>query len=239
MRLPSPYRARRLRLARAGRRAGDADARGRAARAGRARRAISALGLLVAVVGFGHAGYIEAKAGLAQMLLQHAWQRSLHDRTPVRPWPWADTHPLARLRVARLGIDEIVLSGASGRTLAFGPALSPGGARPGEVGNTVVSGHRDTHFRFLADLQPGDLIEMDAADGQYVYRVDSAEVVDARSAMLIVDTPDARLTLVTCYPFDGVVPGRSFRYLVHARLEHQANRGPGAGASETHPTTRE
>ncbi|MBT8063350.1 MAG: class GN sortase, partial [Gammaproteobacteria bacterium] len=66
--------------------------------------------------------WIPAKAELAQWLMARAWQRSLEGSTDVRPWPWADTRPVAVLEAPRLGIRQFVLEGASGRNLAFGPA---------------------------------------------------------------------------------------------------------------------
>ncbi|MFP6625625.1 MAG: sortase, partial [Deltaproteobacteria bacterium] len=95
----------------------------------------------------GGAVYIHAKAELSQVLLKRAWARTLEYGEPSRPWPWADTWPVARLRVPRLGIDQVVLAGASGASLAFAPGHLSGTASPGETGSTVISGHRDTHFR--------------------------------------------------------------------------------------------
>ena len=95
--------------------------------------------------------YIPAKAVVAQQLLQLAWERAQDGARAARSWPWADTPPVARLIVPELDIDQIVLEGASGRTLAFGPGVLPGSVPPGDAGHIVISGHRDTHFRFLAD----------------------------------------------------------------------------------------
>lgn len=184
----------------------------------RSRRVTMAIGALLAIVGFSGAGYVEAKAEVAQVLLRHAWQRTLESGRPERPWPWADTRPVARLWVPRLAIDQIVLTGASGRTLAFGPALSTGAAQPGEIGNAIVSGHRDTHFAFLSDVRPGDRVWLETRRGRFAYAITGAEVVDSRYVELSTHAEDARLTLVTCYPFNAVVPGGPLRYVVSARL---------------------
>ena len=76
--------------------------------------------------------YMHAKAELAGVLIRRAWEQSLQSGESHAPWPWADTHPIARLRIPRLGYDEIVLEGATPRTLAFGPARLFSGARLGE-----------------------------------------------------------------------------------------------------------
>jgi sortase A len=174
------------------------------------------VGATLAAIGLGGAGYMDAKAVLAQLLLRSAWQRNLETGLPAKPWPWADTRAVARLRVPRLDIDQIVLTGASGRSLAFGPALSSGAAAPGTIGNAIISGHRDTHFRFLAQLQPGDRIWLDTARGPHAYVVTAAEVVDSRYSELRTQSDAMRLTLVTCYPFNTVVPGGPLRYVVSA-----------------------
>jgi hypothetical protein len=72
-----------------------------------------------------------------------------------KPWPWADTWPVARLRMQHPSVDLIVLAGAYGRTLAFGPGHVTSSALPGQEGTVMLTGHRDTHFRFLKDVQTG------------------------------------------------------------------------------------
>ncbi|MBI5612856.1 MAG: class GN sortase [Gammaproteobacteria bacterium] len=168
--------------------------------------------------------YIPAKAVVAQQLLQLAWERTQAGARVARPWPWADTHPVARLTVPELDIDQIVLEGASGRTLAFGPGLLPGSVPAGDAGHIVISGHRDTHFRFLAELAPGARIYLTGADGaRHAYRVDDTQVVDMRQYRGLTECDGRCLTLVTCYPFDAVVPGGPLRFLVFAREESNAD----------------
>jgi sortase A len=180
------------------------------------------IGLVVALAGFGswqvaEGAWTHVKARLAQHLLQRAWERTAGAQTRVKPWPWADTWPVARLRLPAHGVDLIVLHDVSGRTLAFGPGHAPGSAPPGAAGTTIVSGHRDTHFRVLERVRPGDEIVVDAAGGRQVrYRVRETAVVDSRLAA-VQDTADAaRLVLITCYPFDAVRPGGPLRWVVAA-----------------------
>lgn len=166
---------------------------------------------------FGQAGYIHAKAWLAQVLLRGAWAGTLAGERPVKPWPWADTWPVARLRVPRLGIDEIVLAGASGRTMAFGPGHLDGTAAPGAPGVSVLSGHRDTHFEFLERVIPGDRIRVQSPDGRWhEFRALAPRVMDARHAALVLNAREPLLTLVTCYPFHALMPGGPLRYVVNA-----------------------
>jgi sortase A len=135
----------------------------------------------------------------------------------VRPWPWADTWPVARLKLPGAGEPLTVLAGASGRNLAFGPALLDGSAAPGAPGVTVIAGHRDTHFNALAGLAQGDRIELERADGTLLsYEVAAIDVIDSEREMLRLDAPEPALALVTCYPFDALASGGPLRYVVTA-----------------------
>ena len=199
----------------------------------------AALALTLATAGwhFGHALWIEAKARLAQHLIRRAWQQEQAGAGEVRPWPWADTHPVARLVVPGLDIDLMVLAGASGRTLAFGPGHMSGTPLPGERGNAVVSGHRDTHFAFLRWLREADPMVIEGRDGRrHRYVVQRAFVVDQQETWVAADHGDTRLTLVTCYPFDAIRPRGPRRYVVSAVLDREAvsgrrrRGGPGRGS---------
>jgi sortase A len=171
----------------------------------------------------GRAAWIDVKAHLANHLLRRAWRQARSGGGDVRPWPWADTHPVARLVAPRQRVELIVLAGASGRTLAFGPGHLSGTPLPGRKGNAVVSGHRDTHFAFLRDLEQGDGLVVERRDGRTLrYVVIGARVVDRRDTDVTADRGDTRLTLVTCYPFDAVRPGGPLRYVVAARLAEPA-----------------
>lgn len=167
----------------------------------------------------GQGAYIPAKAWLAQELMQRAWVRgSLGTERPV-PWPWADTWPVARLVAKSGNVDLIVLAGGSGRTLAFGPGHLSASSLPGEIGNTVIAGHRDTHFSFLRDVEIGELLVIETVSGEkHLYEIFDIDVVDSRRSSLILDTDTAILSLVTCYPFEAIDPGGPMRYVVTAKM---------------------
>ena len=171
----------------------------------------------------GEAMVIRARARLAQRLIASAWDRSLAAGLGVKPWPWADTYPVARLEAPRQGTALMVLAGASGRTLAFGPGHVDGTPLPGDPGNAVVSGHRDTHFAFLRELRSGDTLLVHSASGRVArYVVSGIEVVRNKDIRVLLDVGDDRLTLVTCYPFDSPVPGGTLRYVVVATRDQHA-----------------
>ncbi len=161
--------------------------------------------------------YIPAKAWVAQEMMQRAWRRAAAGADAPAPWPWADTWPVARLSARGGEVSLIVLEGGSGRTLAFGPGHMSASVLPGETGNSIVAGHRDTHFAFLKYLDKGDSIRIERPDGrEHLFAVTRIDVVDSRRGSIVLDTDEPMLSLVTCYPFDAPTPGGPLRYVVTA-----------------------
>jgi sortase A len=184
-------------------------------------RVLCALLLLAGSCLTARALYMRAKAELAGVLIHRAWDQSVRTGEFRTPWAWADTHPIARLRIPRLGYDEIVLEGATPRTLAFGPARMFSGARLGEPGNLLVAGHRTSWFRPLQAIAQGDRIELEWFDphGGELHRrsfeVGEIRMVDPQDVTLLAPTSEEALTLITCYPF-GHSAGSPLRYIVRA-----------------------
>lgn len=183
-------------------------------------RALAALTVFLFAVGLwqiGEGSWIYAKARLAQYLLQRAWSRTLAGETHVKPWPWADTWPVARLTVPSKKIDLIVLNGSFGRTLAFGPGYAEASAFPGSAGTTILTAHRDTHFRFLQSLKRRDEIVIETAgQHQQRYHVQDKRIVDAKIDSIPLTEGEPRLVLVTCYPFNAIMLGGPLRYVIYA-----------------------
>ena len=163
--------------------------------------------------------YPISDAALAQSLMQKTWTECDErlDREIQRRWP--GIFPALRLIEHKNNIDLIVLCGNSAHTLAYGPGQVASSAPPGDTGNTVITGRRDTWFRFLADLRIDDTLAVETIAGRkHLYRAIGTDVVDARRSSLVLDTPESMLSLVTSYPFDAEEPGRSRRYVVTARM---------------------
>lgn len=185
------------------------------------------LRILVALILFSGASltardlYLDAKAELASALIHRAWVKTAERGSPQAPWPWADTRPVARLRIPRIGYDEIVLEGATPRTLAFGPARLFSGANLGEPGNVELAGHRTSWFRPLEALDTGDKIEVQWFDTrkrelrERTYTVDDIRIVSPEEVTSLAPTSDDALTLITCYPF-GHNPRSPQRFVVFA-----------------------
>ena len=168
--------------------------------------------------------WIPLKAVIAQELLELAWAESQVRQTETRPWPWADTWPVARLTLPELGNSMIVLAGSHGEALAFGPGQVLG--RDDGQGPVVIAGHRDTHFDQLQYLETGSELRLQGRDGDWRnYRVLATRIVDSRSEQ--IDTgllADDTLLLVTCYPFNSMDAGGPLRYVVEARAGASGNR---------------
>jgi sortase A len=165
----------------------------------------------------GMAGWIHTKAFAAQILLERAWQHTLYNQDTNKPWPWADTWPVAELIVPQHDISLIVLAGDDGASLAFGPGLSFASSTPDAHSTVMISGHRDTHFRFLQNLKQGERLILKTKTGIHYYTISNTQVVDASNHR--VDNSGDKLMLVTCYPFNSAVTGGNERYLVHAQRE--------------------
>ncbi|MDX1453519.1 MAG: class GN sortase [Oleiphilaceae bacterium] len=165
---------------------------------------------------------IQAKAWLAQSLLEHAWQQSIDTQQAVKAWPWADSWPVAALQLPTEQSPLIVLSGDDGASLAFGPGLHRATHLPEENEITLISAHNDTHFASLKTFEPGDELTLTTLQGTHVYRVRELVIADqnalgdlAASGMHSNAVP--MLLLSTCYPFDALGANTAQRFIVIAQ----------------------
>jgi sortase A len=174
-----------------------------------------AAGVICLVAG----AWIPIKAWAAQRLIDAAWRREHTLSQIAAPWPWADTRPVAKLTLGegRAATTLVVLEGSSGRNLAFGPVHDAASVAPGAIGNSVIEGHRDTHFKMLRATKPGDRLIVEALDGsKSLFIVTDVRIVDSRRTRIVLDSNAPLLTLVTCYPFDAINPGGPLRWMVTA-----------------------
>jgi sortase A len=133
--------------------------------------------------------------------------------TTDAPKPQADPDDppslIGELEVPHLRIATAIVEGDDGTALRRGAGHVPGTAFPGESGNVVLAGHRDTVFRRLGELQRGDRLRLTTRQGVFDYRVARTLLVSPRDVW-VVERHAAALTLITCYPFDwiGAAPQR-------------------------------
>ncbi len=131
----------------------------------------------------------------------------------------------SRLDVPRLNQSLYVVEGDNDSALEKGPGHVRGSAMPGEHGNCVIAGHRDLHFRFLKNIEPGDEVFLETAQGRFRYRVTGTKIITPNQIQVLQPTPDAELHLITCYPFYflGHAPKR---FVVTAELDQPFDAPP-------------
>lgn len=149
------------------------------------------------------------------------------------PGSFSGMSPVGRIEIPRLHISAMVTEGTTPRVLKMAVGHISGTALPGQAGNVVLAGHRDTFFRRLGDLKTGDVIELTTPKGQYVYGVRFTSIVTPDETWVLDPSTGETLTLVTCYPFHfvGAAPKR---FIVRAsKLKNQMGRtNARAGMSE-------
>ena len=179
---------------------------------------IERLLLLVALAAFGYVAGSVGGATLYQDYESKQLDAVLRGAQPAaRANVAVERRVLGRLEIPTLGVSTIVREGEDARTLQLAVGHIAGTALPGTAGNMGLAGHRDTFFRRLREIDPGDVIRLVAVEGTYTYVVDSTQIVDPDDLWVLDPTPEPSLTLVTCYPFTylGTAPER---FIVRARL---------------------
>jgi LPXTG-site transpeptidase (sortase) family protein len=128
------------------------------------------------------------------------------DRAPGTP---ARGEPVARLIVPGIGLDEIVLEGVDDDALNGGPGHLPGTPLPGDAGNSVISAHRDRHFRKLGAVSVGDTVVTQSGTRKTSWVIVRRRIVD-KDQPVILPAKNATLTLTTCWPIQylGTAPER-------------------------------
>jgi LPXTG-site transpeptidase (sortase) family protein len=125
---------------------------------------------------------------------------------------------LTKLSIPRIGLQDVVLEGATPHSLLLGPAHLSGSAVPGSDGNSVIAGHRDTFFRHVHSLRPGDDIYILRGGKQFHYVVVRRKIVEPNDLSVLRATNGRELTLITCYPTHAIGPAPE-RLIVVAQLK--------------------
>ena len=188
-----------------------------------------------AALALGYCGFVLAEARVFQYVESRNLDRQLHDeislstislpaRLPALPQdlpPLATGRLIGRLEVSRLGLSVMVVEGEDQTTLRRAAGHVPSTSLPGEPGNVGITGHRDTFFRPLRNIQLNDMITLTTLQGEYRYRVVSTKVVTPENVAVLDSTRGEILTLVTCHPFYFVGPAPK-RFIVRAQRVPEA-----------------
>jgi sortase A len=173
-----------------------------------------------------NASWLPAKALLSEKLISYSWHQTIDLQQRIKPWPWADTYPIAELSFLRLDKKIVVLNGGDPTTLAFSAGAIAPFNQASSTRPFVVAGHRDSHFSFLDEVFMNDIISLADKHGQsQLYQVEAIDIVDASTGELPVLADDSSLVLITCYPFTNISNAGTFnnndsneRYVITAKL---------------------
>ena len=174
-------------------------------------------------------GGVSTGVALAQIYQMDNFQKSLSIETLKLKAP---QHSVAQfvpvklgeiigiITIPKLSEEYPIVQGTDNKSLKRGVGHYVDSVMPGAKDNSVLSGHRDSVFSKLGQLQAGDLVIVQTSDGKFTYVVRTTRIVMADDRTVIVPTPTAVLTLTTCYPFHyiGSAPKR---FIVSADLVTQ------------------
>ncbi len=170
--------------------------------------------LAAGLLALGYAAYVFLDAKAYQAIEQQRFEEARLDA--VEAPALVDGGSIGEIRIPRLGLTAIVAQGDSAAVLRRAVGHLADTALPGEPGNVVLAGHRDTFFRPLKQVRVGDAITLRTRDGDFEYLVESTAVVPPTDVQVIQPTGGRTLTLITCYPF-AYIGSAPDRFIVRAR----------------------
>ncbi|WP_353573049.1 sortase [Candidatus Albibeggiatoa sp. nov. BB20] len=188
------------------------------------------LGLFIGIGSWQLVKNTEISDWVTQNLMHTAWLRTQASGEKIKPWPWAELWPIARLTVPHLNTEHIILEQEKKQVmLSIGLSYLKSSVLPGEVGNTVLGAHPSLYFSFLSALKPNDVLVLESPrTGKWHYRVHDTRVVNKSDTDLLEPGLKRRLILVTCYRCEKeqLEPQQnSLRYVVIAEEDERLSNG--------------
>jgi sortase A len=180
------------------------------------------------VFALAYCGYVLAESFSYQSIQRSRFESASTIHTTESRGALTEGSAIGRMKIRRLGLDAIFVQGDSPRILRHAIGHISSTTLPGESGNVVLTGHRDTFFRSLRGVRQGDTIEIKTLDGEFFYKVDWTETVSPNDVEVLQPSKVNTLTLVTCFPFYYVGPAPT-RFIVRA---HQTNTLPVATSAQ-------
>ena len=185
------------------------------------------ISLVLIIVGIGLLGYVGSEYwGMfrSQQKLEAEWERQAASMNTPGQAVISPDQMLTRVVIPKIGLDAIVVEGASRKDLSEGPGHMKQTAMPGETGNAVITAHRDTFFRHIYELVKGDQIQVRRSGRVFTYEVTGKKIVLPDDISVIRQTSDPRLTLITCYPVYYIGPAPK-RLVVFSKLVESSQYG--------------
>lgn len=190
-----------------------------------ARQKLSAVLMLVGVGLLGFVGSEYWAMYHEQHALQREWQAQQNASPLSSNLAAAKDDGLTRVFIPKINLDVIVVEGTNHRALRIGPGHLKSTPAPGEDGNSVISAHRDTFFRHIYELAKGDEIQVRRDGRTFTFQVTGKKIVDPSDVSVLKSSPDARLTLITCYPTYYIGPAPQ-RLIVFSKLVGDSKAAP-------------
>lgn len=188
---------------------------------------LTIFGLLVACFVVYLVGVSALEHGRSQRTLRTTFHRDLNFGNAWIGGQIPEGSAVAQVAIAKIGVQEIVVEGTTGRLLRSGPGHLRTSPLPGQPGNVVIAGRRVSYggpFRHLDQLHRGDRIVTTTGQGRAIYRVTRVAEIDRRAPDAVDDFGDDRLTLISSAPELKA----SRRLVVTAALSTQPRQAPGA-----------
>lgn len=157
----------------------------------------------------------EAKRIVAQAESKYEEEEPIKNLKKIDPPKFGDT--IGLLTIPSIKSELAIVEGTDPDDLKKGVGHYKGSYFPGENGQIVLSGHRDTVFRRLGELKPGDIFEVEMANGKFKYELTHTKIVDAEDRTIItLQNTQEELIVITCYPF-RYVGNAPQRYIIYAK----------------------
>jgi LPXTG-site transpeptidase (sortase) family protein len=169
--------------------------------------------LTAGLLALAYAAYVVLEAKAYQTIEHRRFEEASPSTSAL---PVVDGNAIGEILILRVGLRAIIAQGDSAAVLRHAVGHLADTALPGESGNVVLAGHRDTVFRPLKGVRAGDTIAVKTRQGDFEYVVESTAVVPPSDIDVLLPTGGRTLTLITCFPFTylGSAPDR---FIVHAR----------------------
>lgn len=180
------------------------------------------------LIGIGVLGYVGSEYWAMyheQKVLQREWLEQQKSAAAANTNVKAvQDDGLTRVSIPKINLDVIVVEGTNHRALRVGPGHLKSTPAPGELGNSVISAHRDTFFRHIYELAKGDEIQVRRGGRTYTFQVTGKKIVEPTDVSVLKNSTDARLTLITCYPTYYIGPAPQ-RLIVFSKLVGDSQTG--------------
>jgi sortase A len=169
----------------------------------------------------------------SQQNLEAEWERQAAGTNTPGHASISPDHMLTRVIIPKINMDAVLIEGVSRKELSAGPGHMKETAMPGETGNAVITGHRDTFFRHIYELAKGDEIQVRRNGRVFTFVVTGQRIVQPDDVSVLKQTDDPQLTLITCYPTYYIGPAPQ-RLVVFSKLVDSSDYGQPSKQAQAH-----